>query len=66
MPKAKVHFIIDNDGNYLTDTEGIKGQKCTNLDKLFASLGEVKSSKTSEFYENEQPNDVNIVGGQQN
>lgn len=62
MAKATVQFIIDNDGNYHTDTNGIKGKKCENLDSLFKSLGEVKATKTGEFFENEQPNDVHIVG----
>lgn len=62
MAKAKVQFTIDNDGNYLTDTHGIKGQKCHSLDALFKSLGEVKSSPNNDAYEFEQPNDVNIVG----
>ncbi len=62
MAKARVQFTIDNEGNYLTDTHGIKGQKCHSLDALFKALGEVKATNNGEFYENEQPTDVNIVG----
>jgi len=61
MAKATVQFIIDNDGNYTTDTNGIKGTKCLNLENLFKSLGEVNATNNSEFYQSEQPSDVQIT-----
>lgn len=66
MAKATVKFIIDNDGNYHTDTNGIKGSKCLSLDKLFGALGEVQATKNSEFFQFEQPDEVNIVKGDGN
>jgi len=61
MAKAKVTFTIDNDGNYVTDTNGIKGKKCDSLDALFKTLGAVTKTHTGEFYENEMPTDVQIT-----
>ena len=61
MAKATVSFVIDNDGNYVTDTNGIKGKKCESLDALFKTLGEVKATKTGEYFENEMPTDVQIT-----
>lgn len=59
---AKVKFVIDKQGTIFSEIEGIKGPKCAKVDKFLETLGDVKFSKTSEFYEKEQPNDVYIVG----
>lgn len=62
---AKIKFVIDKDGNIFSEVNGIKGPQCAKVDKFLESLGEVKFSKTGEFFENGQPSDVYIVGGNQ-
>ena len=59
---AKLKLVIDKQGTIFSEIEGIKGPKCAKVDKFLETLGDVKFAKTSEFYENGQPNDVYIVG----
>lgn len=60
---AEIRIVISKDGKTInSEVNGIKGEKCKHVDGWLGSLGAIKYTKTGEFFEKEQDNDVNIVG----
>jgi hypothetical protein len=59
MAKIKITFH-KQDGAITSETDGIKGSKCTQVDSFLGGLGVVKMAKSGEFYEDAQDNDVMI------
>jgi len=59
MAKIKIIFHKE-DGAITSETNGVKGSKCTQVDGFLNGLGAVKMTKTGEFYEDAQDNDVMI------
>ena len=59
---AKIKIKISADGRQISsEVMGIKGQSCVKVDEFMKSLGEAKFSKTSEYYDSPQDNDVQIT-----
>lgn len=59
----RVEAIISLDSKVRLETFGYTGKACTDIDKALKTLGDnILMTKKSEYYANEQPNDVTIVG----
>ena len=59
--KQEVEFVIRPDGSVEFTVKGTKGRKCTDVARLFESLGTVeKAENTREYYERES--DAVIAG----
>jgi hypothetical protein len=59
MAKIKITFKKEN-GVIVSETNGMKGASCVNVDSFLGQLGAVKTQLSSEYYENGQPKDVLI------
>lgn len=59
MAKIKITFHKE-DGAITSETNGIKGSKCTQVDSFLGGLGPIHLSKSGEYYEDAQDNDVMI------
>lgn len=59
MAKIKITFHKE-DGAISSETSGIKSSKCTQVDSFLNGVGAVRMTKTGEFYEDAQDNDVMI------
>lgn len=59
MAKVKVIFH-KNDGAITSETNGVTGSKCLQVDAFMQQLGDVKTKLNSEFYNDAQNNDVLI------
>ncbi len=59
----RVEATISPKSEVTLETFGYVGKSCTDVDKALKGLGEnIKMKTKKEYYANEQPNDVNIVG----
>lgn len=59
----KVEITVSPNGETKLETFGFTGKACMDVDKILKGLSDnIKDKKKSEYYTNEQPNDVNIVG----
>jgi len=60
MP-ATIKITISKEGQVVSETNGIKGDRCLEVDKFIHNMGtEVKIEKSGEFYEDSNDNDVMI------
>jgi len=59
----RVEIIVSKKGEVRLETFGFKGKACMDVDKVLKSLSDnIVDTKKGEYYANEQPNDVTIVG----
>jgi hypothetical protein len=59
MATIKITFH-KTDGAITSETNGVKGSKCLQVDGFLTQLGEVKTKLSSEYYEDGQDSDVLI------
>ena len=59
----RVEATISPKSEVRLETFGYSGKSCTDVDKALKGLGDnIQMTKKSEYFANETPNDVNIVG----
>ena len=59
----RVEITVKRNGETRLETSGFTGKACMEVDKILATLSDdIKNTKKAEYYANEQPNDVTIVG----
>jgi len=58
---ATIKITVSKEGKVVSETNGIKGTNCLEVDKFIAELGnDVVVTKTGEFFEDSNDNDVMI------
>lgn len=59
----RVEITVKRNGEVKLETSGFTGKACMEVDKVLKGLSDnIKDTKKAEYYANEQPNDVTIVG----
>ncbi len=59
----RIEIRVKSDGKVRLETSGFSGKNCMEADEVLKALSNnIKTTKKSEYYANEQPNDVTIVG----
>jgi len=59
----RVEITVKRNGEARLETSGFTGKSCMEVDKILTTLSDdIKNTKKAEYYANEQPNDVTIVG----
>ena len=54
MAKPTLTITIDKKGMVRSETKGIMGNKCMEVDDFLKNLGKVEVKKTSEFYKDRE------------
>jgi len=58
-----IELLISPKGEVRLESFGYKGKACMDVDKILKGLSnKINETKKSEYFINEQPNDVTIVG----